>query len=47
MAERFEKLFELPNNLYSSGSPVIVVAGALLKDTETGRIIVQLKYHSR
>ncbi|MGM9592099.1 MAG: hypothetical protein ACI3VK_05215 [Oscillospiraceae bacterium] len=46
MVERFEKLFELSNNLYSVDSPMIVVAGALLKDTETGKIIVQLKYHS-
>lgn len=46
MAERFEKLFSLPSNLYSEISPVIVVAGSLLKDTETERMIVQLKYHS-
>lgn len=46
MAERFEKLFTLPKNLYSEGAPVIVKAGALLKDTETGSVIVQLKYHS-
>ncbi len=46
MADRFERLFELPNNLYSTGSPVIVTAGALLKDTQTGSVIVQLKYQS-
>lgn len=46
MADRFERLFALPNNLYSAGSPVIVAAGALLKDTQTGNIIVQLKYQS-
>lgn len=46
MADRFERLFELPNNLYSEGSPVIVTAGALLKDTQTGSVLVQLKYQS-
>ena len=46
MAERFEKLFTLPSNLYSEGSPVIISAGSLLKDTETGKVIVQIKYHS-
>ena len=46
MAERFEKLYTLPKNLYSEGAPVIVKAGALLRDTETGSVIVQLKYHS-
>ena len=46
MAERFEKLFALPHNLYSEGSPIIISAGSLLKDTETGKIIAQIKYHS-
>lgn len=46
MSERFIRLYELQNNLYSAGSPVIVSAGALLKDTQTNNIIVQLKFHS-
>ena len=46
MAERFEKVYSLPDNLYSEGSPVIISAGALLKDTETGKIIAQIKYQS-
>lgn len=46
MADRFERLFSLPGNLYSVGSPVIVVAGALLKDTQSGNVIVQLKFQS-
>ena len=46
MAERFEKLFILPSDLYSEGSPIIISAGALLKDTETGKVIAQIKYHS-
>lgn len=46
MGNRFEKLFALPANMYSIGSPVIVSAGALLKDTETGKLVVQIKFHS-
>lgn len=46
MANRFERLFQLPENQYIEGSPVILAAGALLKDTETGSIISQLKFHS-
>lgn len=43
MSERYTKLFSLPENLYVEGSPVILAAGALLKDTQTGRILAQLK----
>lgn len=46
MSERFERLFSLPSNLYSEDSPVILTAGALLKDTQTGSIIAQLKFQS-
>ena len=46
MSERFEKLFTLPDNLYSEQAPIIITAGSLLKDTETGKIIAQLKFHS-
>lgn len=46
MSERFTKLYELQKNLYSEGSPIVVSAGALLKDTQTNSIIVQLKFHS-
>lgn len=46
MAERFIRLYELQNNLYAVGSPVIVSAGALLKDSQTNNVIVQLKFHS-
>ena len=46
MSERFTKLYELKKNLYSEDSPVIVSAGALLKDNGTGSIIVQLKFQS-
>lgn len=43
MSERYTKLFQLSENLYAEGSPVIIAAGALLKDNQTGRVIAQLK----
>ena len=43
MSERYSKLFSLPETLYMEGSPVIIAAGALLKDNQTGRVIAQLK----
>lgn len=43
MSERYEKLYALPANLYAEGSPIIVSAGNLLKDTQTGRVLAQLK----
>lgn len=46
MSERYLKLFSLEENLYIPGSPVLIVAGALLKDTQTGRILGQLKLQS-
>ena len=46
MSNRFERLFQLPANQYIEGSPVLLVAGVLSKDTETGSIITQLKFQS-
>lgn len=46
MANRFERLFQLPERQYIEGSPVILAAGVLSKDTETGSIIAQLKFQS-
>ena len=46
MSNRFERLYELPNNQYSPGSPVILMAGALLKDTQSNNVLVQLKFQS-
>ena len=43
MAERFTKVFSLTPNLYAKGCPIIIEAGALQKDTETGNLIAQLK----
>lgn len=46
MAERFTRLSQLGNDLYSEGSPVIICAGALLNDTVTGSMIAQIKYQN-
>ena len=43
MSERYSKLFSLPENLYAAGSPVVIAAGALLKDNQTGKVLAQLK----
>lgn len=43
MSERFTRLFTLPS-LYADGSPVIIQAGALLKDNSNGNILAQLKF---
>ena len=46
MSERYSKLFALPENQYASGSPVVIAAGALLKDNQTGKVVAQLKLRS-
>ena len=43
MEERYTRLFSLPENLYSAGAPVMIAAGALLKDNQTGKVLAQLK----
>lgn len=44
MSERYTKLFALPENLYTESAPVVIAAGALLKDNQTGKILAQIKY---
>ena len=46
MSERYSRLFALPNDLYATGSPVVIAAGALLKDNQTGKVLAQLKLRS-
>lgn len=46
MADRFQKLFSLENNLYIENAPIIISAAALLKDTKSGNIVVQIKFKS-
>ena len=43
MSERYNRLFSLPAELYAEGSPLLIEAGALLKDNDMGRLIAQLK----
>lgn len=43
MGERYTRLFSLTPELYAKGSPIVVAAGALLKDTVTDRVLAQLK----
>ena len=47
MGERYTRIFTLPQGrLYQTGAPVLLLAGALLKDTQTGRVLAQLKFQS-
>ena len=46
MSERFKTLYRISENLYSNGSPLIIAAGALLKDNQTGKVLAQLKLKS-
>lgn len=46
MSERYSRLYALPGNLYAETSPVVIAAGALLKDNETGNVLAQLKLKS-
>ena len=41
MAERYTRLFSLPQDLYATGAPLVIAAGALLKDTQTGRVLTE------
>ena len=43
MAERYSNLYRLPSGLYLKNCPVIIEAGALLKDNKQDRIVAQLK----
>ncbi len=43
MSERYSKVFTLSENLYATGSPIAIEAGALQKDNQTGGILAQIK----
>ena len=43
MSERYSRLFALPAPIYAMGAPVVIMAGALLKDNQTGKVLAQLK----
>ena len=46
MAERYKRLYRLPDDVYAAGAPVLAAAGALLQDTQTGKVLAQLKFRS-
>ena len=46
MANRYLNLFKLPERLYAKGSPIIIEAGALHKDSVLGDVVAQLKFRS-
>ena len=46
MSERYTRIFEGESDLYAEGSPVMISAAVLLNDTETGRVIAQMKFRS-
>ena len=43
MSSRFQELYRLQPKLYLEGSPVLIEAGALQKDTFNDKVLVQLK----
>lgn len=43
MAERYTNLFSLNKNLYSADVPILICAGILSKDNQTGKVFVQLR----
>lgn len=43
MSERFTKIFGIDETLHAEGAPLVIRAGALLKDTTTGKLLAQLK----
>lgn len=43
MSERYQRVFSGDENLYIENAPVVIRASALLKDTQTGKMIAQLK----
>ena len=46
MADRFSKVFSLPRKLYLEGSPIIIEAGAIQKDTLADKLLAQIKFRN-
>lgn len=44
MSERYTKLFSLPENQYVHGAPILLAAGALLRDNRSETMLAQLKF---
>lgn len=43
MSERYQKLYSLENNLYTAGSPVLIAAAVLLRDSYGKNLLAQVK----
>ncbi len=46
MADRYSRLYILPVDLYASGAPLVIAAGALLLDRQNDQVLAQLKMRS-
>ena len=46
MAQRFTKLYELPSGCYAPCAPVMIRAGALLRDNYSKNAVVQLRLYN-
>lgn len=46
MSNRYIERYRLPGSRYTKSSPVILAAGALVEDTQSPRLVVQLKFRS-
>lgn len=46
MVDRYKKKFALPGMLYADTAPVIIAGGALLEDSSTNKLLLQLKFKS-
>ena len=44
MGQRYTRISTFPENLYVNCSPIIISAGALLKDNKTGKVLAQFKF---
>jgi hypothetical protein len=44
MSERYTRVFTQQGQYYCPGAPVVIQAGALLKDNQTGKILAQIKF---
>lgn len=46
VGERYSRVFDLQQYFFADSSPVIITAGALLKDNQSGKVLAQLKLHN-
>ena len=46
MSNRYQLVFSLSPRLYLEGSPVLIEAGAIQKDTQTNNLLAQLKFRN-